>query len=91
MAKRRRKKSKKNEGLFSKILVALVIFQVLLYTYLNMYLSYKVGMEISPTLTGCFFGFFGLEVGILGVIKSSKIKRSDNYDERANYSETDEP
>lgn len=86
----RKKRRKKKSGLFSKLLVIFVIAQVLIYTYVNMYLSYKVSIEISPTLTACFFGFFGFEVGLLGHIKTTKVKKGDN-DEGTNYSETDEP
>ena len=73
-------KKKKGKGLYSKILVAFVVAQVLIYTYVNMYLSYKVSIEISPTLTTCFFAFFGLEAGILGMIKNTKTKSGDNND-----------
>ncbi len=86
-----KKKKGKKKGLFSKVLVALVIIQVLAYTYINMYLSYKVSLEISPTLTTCFFAFFGLEAGILGAIKTTKTKKGDDNNERMDYSEIDEP
>ena len=84
------RKKKKKKGLYSKVLVALVIIQVLLYTYINMYLSYKVSLEISPTLTTCFFAFFGLEAGILGAIKATKTKKGDDNN-GMDYSETNEP
>lgn len=73
-------KRKRKKGLFSKLLVIFVIAQVLIYTYVNMYLSYKVSIEISPTLTTCFFAFFGFEVGLLGHIKTTKIKKGDKND-----------
>lgn len=85
------KKKKKKKGLYSKVLVALVIIQVLLYTYINMYLSYKVSIEISPTLTTCFFAFFGLEAGILGMIKTTKTKKGDDNNENMDCTEVDEP
>lgn len=81
---------KKKKGLFSKILVAFIVAQVLVYTYVNMYLSYKVSLEISPTLTSCFFAFFGLEAGILGMIKNTKTKKGSEANEDMDYSETDQ-
>lgn len=77
---KRKGREENKKGLYSKILVAFVIAQVLVYTYINMYLSYKVSIEISPTLTTCFFAFFGLEAGILGMIKNTKTRRGDYYD-----------
>ena len=86
----RKKRRKKKKGLFGKLLVVFVIAQVLIYTYVNMYLSYKVSIEISPTLTTCFFAFFGFEAGLLSHIKTTKVKKGD-YDERMDYSEDNEP
>lgn len=86
----RKKRYKKKKGQFSKWLVIFVIAQVLIYTYTNMYFSYKVGIEISPTLTTCFFAFFGFEAGLLSHIKITKVKKGDN-DEGTNYSEINEP
>ena len=84
------RKKRKKKGQFSKWLIVFIVGQVLLYTYLNMYLSYQVSIEISPTLTTCFFAFFGFEAGLLGHIKTTKLKKGDN-DEGTNYSETNEP
>lgn len=88
--KRKKKKATKLKGLFSKLLVVFILAQVLIYTYLNMWLSYRVGMEISPTLTASFFAFFGFEAGMLGMIKTNKIKKGEENNEGTNYSEIDE-
>lgn len=34
----------------------------------------KIGIEISPTLTTCFYSFFGVELASLALIKHSKSK-----------------
>ena len=78
---------RKHKGLFGKILVVFIIAQILIYTYVNMYLSYKVSVEISPTLTGCFFAFFGFEAGLLSKIKTTKIKKGDENNEHDTDSE----
>lgn len=84
------RKKKKKKGLFGKWLVVFIVGQVLLYTYLNMYLSYKVSIEISPTLTTCFFAFFGFEAGLLSHIKTTKLKKGNmNYEFDTSYSCSD--
>ena len=85
----RKKKRRKKDGLFGKWLVVFIVGQVLLYTYLNMYLSYKVSVEISPTLTACFFAFFGFEAGLLSHIKTTKLKKGVNYEFDTSYSSSD--
>lgn len=62
---------KKKKGVFMKIVVALVILQVIAYTWIHMYLSYKVGVEIAPMTTVAFYSFCGLEVGICGLLKKN--------------------
>lgn len=53
-----------------KVVVALIILQVIVYTWLHMYLSYKVGVEIAPTTSIGFYSFCGFEAGVCGYIKS---------------------
>lgn len=66
---------KKNlKGLFSKLAVALIIVQVFIYTWVHLILSYKVGLEISPTVSCAFYGFCGAEAGLLAWIKNTKTK-----------------
>ena len=64
-------KTNKN-GLFMKLVVAVIILQVIVYTWVHLYLSYKVGVEITPTSTIGFYGFCGFEVGICGWLKKHK-------------------
>jgi hypothetical protein len=64
--------SKKKKGKYMKIVLALLIFQVILYTWVHLYLSYKCGVEIAPTATVAFYSFCGVEAGICGWIKNNK-------------------
>lgn len=73
-------RKKKLKGVFMKIILALIIVQVIVYTWLHLYLSYKVGMEIAPSATIGFYGFCGIEAGICGWIKNSK-KEGTMYEE----------
>ena len=62
----------KKSGMFMKIVIGAVILQVIIYTWVHLYLSYKVGMEIAPTSTVAFYSFCGLEAGICGWLKNHK-------------------
>lgn len=62
----------KKKGNYMKIVVALVIFQVIVYTWLHLYLSYRVGVEIAPTTTIGFYSFCGFEAGVCGWIRTKK-------------------
>ena len=66
------KKKKAKKGKYMKIVLALIIFQVIAYTWVHLFLSYKMGVEIAPTATVAFYGFCGVEAGICGWIKNNK-------------------
>lgn len=68
------------KGLFMKIAVAIVIIQVIVYTWVHLYLSAKVGLEVAPTTNVAFYTCCLGELGICGLIKKSNKKRED-YDE----------
>lgn len=89
MSKKSKRKRKPNKGKYMKIVLALIIVQVIVYTWLHLYLSYKVGMEIAPSATIGFYGFCGIEAGVCGWIKNTKKEGTKN--EESNLEETDEP
>lgn len=96
MRRRPGKRSKKKinfKGIFSKIAVALILTQVFVYTWVHLILSYKVGLEISPTVSCAFYGFCGAEAGLLAWIKNTKKKyeSGESENESTDYSEVDEP
>ena len=86
MSKRRKRKTK---GKYMKVVLALIIAQVIAYTWVQMYLSYKIGMEIAPSATIGFYGFCGVEAGVCGWIKNSK--KEGTKDEESNLEENYEP
>ncbi|MGN1033247.1 MAG: hypothetical protein ACI4PU_07255 [Intestinibacter sp.] len=59
-----------------KVLIAMF---VLIFAYVGFasYTQIKVGVELSPTLTVCFFSVMGLEFTQLAGIKKSKQKTLD--------------
>lgn len=66
------KKPKKHSGLYMKIALAIIILQVIVYTWVHLYLSHSAGVEIAPTTTIAFYSFCGLEAGICGWLKKNK-------------------
>lgn len=54
---------------FSKKIVILCIIFIILYTIAQTYLSYKLSIELSPTLTTCVYAFFGTELAATALIK----------------------
>ena len=58
----------------SKKIIIFVITSVFVYTGLSMLIQFKTGIEISPTLTTCYFGFCTGALWMLASIKKSKLK-----------------
>ena len=71
---RRRNKRKKH---FSDYIVAAAIAAIGLYTAAAVVLQFCGLMEISPTLTTCWFSFWTVEIVALAAIKSGKVKHGD--------------
>ena len=61
---------KKSTG---KWVVPFVIFSIFLFTGVAIWLQYSIGMELSPTLITCFYGFCVGELWCLASIKKVKV------------------
>lgn len=74
------KKPNKNLTKFSKKVVVFCIAFIVFYTILQTYLSYRLGLELSPTLTTCVYAFFGTELASTAIIRvfDSKYSTNDN-------------
>ena len=81
----RNNKNKKSK-FCTKIVVFCIAF-IVLYTTVQVILSYKMSIELSPTLTTCVYSFFGKELALSAAIKvfdtvgEKRCKKSDNIDE----------
>lgn len=66
----------------TKIVIAAVVCNIT-YTIAAFVLQFVTGIEISSTLTLCWFSFWGIEVGALAGIKICKTRylNNQNYDE----------
>ena len=82
--KRRRVKSHSRT---SKLIILFVIISLFSYTAAAIWLQLKIGVEISPTLTTCFYAFCTGELWLLASIKKSKIangQKARAYDSEIN-------
>lgn len=62
-------KKKKTNNKFAKRLVVFCILFIVLYTAIQTYLSYTLGIELSPTLTTSVYTFFGTELAACALIR----------------------
>lgn len=69
----------RNPHKFSKKIVVFCIGFIVVYTVAQTYLSYVLGVELSPTLTTSVYAFFGTELAASAIIKilDKEYKKSD--------------
>lgn len=60
------------KGLFMKIAVAIIILQAVVYTWIHLYLSSRMGSEVAPMTSVAFYTFCLGELSVCGIIKKSK-------------------
>lgn len=67
---------------YAKLLLPWIIVAVLGYTIAAFVLQFFTQVEISPTLTTCYFTFWTVEIVSLAGIKASKLKnKKDTKDD----------
>ena len=57
----------------SNVMLTIIVAMIVGYVVADFILQYHTGMEISSTITTCWFVFWGTEVAALAGIKVSKI------------------
>ena len=75
---------------FSKIIVVLSVILILIYTIAAFVLQFVCGVEVSPTLTTCFYTFWAVEMLSLAGVKARKVKYENTYEENAESEELEE-
>ena len=70
----------KKERKVSNIMLVIIIIAITVYAAADFALQYFTRVEVSPTLTTCWFAFWGTEIVSLAVIKTSKIKHNQDKD-----------
>lgn len=58
----------------SNIMLVVIVIAIVSYALANFWLQYTTGVELSPTLTGCWYAFWGTEIVALAAIRTSKVK-----------------
>jgi hypothetical protein len=96
-----KRKRMKSHSRTSKLIIAFVIISLFTYTAAAIWLQLKIGVEISPTLTTCFYAFCTGELWLLASIKKSKIANGqksraydteiDNYKGESTVDKDEEP
>lgn len=71
--------SKETKKSMSKKIVPLVLICIFVFTGIAIYVQVTTGMELSPTLTTCFFSFCTGELWCLSSIKKIKLKHNHGY------------
>ena len=74
----------------SNIMLVIIVIAIVGYVAVDFLLQYKIGTEISPTITTCWFVFWTSEVLALMGIKLSKVNKS-NYDNTSGDTITNQP
>ena len=68
-------KTKNRKGLFTKALILLIFAYLFYFTERILSIFEKTGVE-PVVLIGAVFGILGLECGVMGWIKNTKVKNS---------------
>jgi hypothetical protein len=62
----------------SNIMLVIVMIAIISYAIADFVLQYYTSIEVSSTLTTCWFTFWGAEIFALAGIKISKVKNGTN-------------
>ncbi len=63
----------KNGKKVSNVMLVIVVLAIVGYVIADFMLQYHTSVEISPTITTCWFAFWGSEILALAGIKISKV------------------
>ena len=78
------------KGSFSKLIVALSVLLILAYTVTAFVLQFVCGVEVSSTLTTCFYTFWAVEMLSLAGVKARKVKYENTYEENTESEESED-
>ena len=70
----------KRERKVSNIMLVVVVTCVLVYTAINLWITYNTGLSIDSTLTTCFYSLWGGELLCLATLKTTKILKQPKDD-----------
>lgn len=70
----------KKKRRFSSIMIVIIVINIVAYTLASFIVQMHTGVEMSPTVTTCWYSFWTIEIIALTGIKISKVRR-DRDDE----------
>lgn len=70
---------KKRAKHFADYIIYLSVAAILGYTVAAVALQFSGAMELSPTLTTCWYAFWTVEIVALATIKISKVRSTNGY------------
>ena len=65
----------------SNIMLAVIVVMIVGYVIASFILQYHTSIEMSPTITTCWFAFWTVEIVALAGIKVSKVFKSKKHDD----------
>lgn len=69
----------KRERKTSTVMLVIIVASIILYTVGAFFIQYHTGVEVSSTLTTCWFSFWGVEIlAITGIRISKLFQQSSN-------------
>ena len=72
----------------SNLMLVIIVTMITLYTMASFILQFVTAVEISSTLTTCFFAFWGTEIVALAGIRVSKVYK-ENKDKEEDLPESE--
>ena len=70
----------KRERKTSTVMLVIIVASIILYTVGAFFIQYHTGVEVSSTLTTCWFSFWGVEILAITGIRISKLFKSESSD-----------
>ena len=70
----------KRERKTSTVMLVIIVASIILYTVGAFFIQYNTGVEVSSTLTTCWFSFWGVEILAITGIRISKLFKSESSD-----------
>jgi hypothetical protein len=67
----------------STVMLVVIVTSIILYTIGAFFIQYHTGVEVSSTLTTCWFSFWGVEILAITGIKISKVFQKSSKDDVA--------
>lgn len=61
-------------------MLVVVVIAIVGYVVADFLLQYHTGVEVSPTITTCWFSFWGAEILALAGIKVSKVLKTSHHE-----------